>query len=61
MSFSNKNMNDLCDMFEMNHLIKDPAVSIAQTPHVLIIFTLTKIQCLSIRLLSRQIFLTIIV
>ena len=24
MSFSNKNMKDLCDMFELNHLIKDP-------------------------------------
>ena len=23
MSFSNKNMKDLCDMFELNHLIKD--------------------------------------
>ena len=24
MSFSNKNMKDLCDMFELSHLIKDP-------------------------------------
>ena len=24
MSFSNKNMKDLCDMFELNHIIKDP-------------------------------------
>ena len=24
MSFPNKNMTDLCDMFELNHLIKDP-------------------------------------
>ena len=24
MLFSNKNMKDLCDMFELNHLIKDP-------------------------------------
>ena len=24
MSFSNKNMKDLCDMFELNYLIKDP-------------------------------------
>ena len=24
MSFSNRNMKDLCDMFELNHLIKDP-------------------------------------
>ena len=24
MSFSNKSMKDLCDMFELNHLIKDP-------------------------------------
>ena len=24
MSFSNKNMKDLCDMFELKHLIKDP-------------------------------------
>ena len=23
MSFSNKNMTDLCDMFKLNHLIKD--------------------------------------
>ena len=25
MSFSNKNVKDLCDKFELNHLIKDPA------------------------------------
>ena len=25
MSFSNKNMKDLCDVFELNHLIKDPS------------------------------------
>ena len=25
MSFSNKNMKDMRDMFELNHLIKDPA------------------------------------
>ena len=24
MSLSNKNMKDMCDMFELNHLIKDP-------------------------------------
>ena len=24
MSFSNKNMKNLCDMFELNHLIEDP-------------------------------------
>ena len=24
MSFSNKNMKDLCDIFELSHLIKDP-------------------------------------
>ena len=24
MSFSHKNVKDLCDMFELNHLIKDP-------------------------------------
>ena len=58
MSFSNKNKKDLCDMFELNHLIKDPHASKGQTPHVLIIFTITKIQCFSIRLLSRQVFLT---
>ena len=23
-SFSDKNIKDLCDMFELNHLIKDP-------------------------------------
>ena len=27
MSFSNKNMKDLCDMFELNHLIEDPTCS----------------------------------
>ena len=61
MSFSNKNMKDLCDMFELNHLIKDPTCSKAQITHVLIIFTLTKIKCFSIRLLSRQVFLITIV
>ena len=41
MSFTNKHMKDLYDMFELNHLIKVPK---AQTAHILIIFTLTKIQ-----------------
>ena len=59
--FSNKNMKDLCDMIELNISLKIQHVSIAQTPHILIIFTLTKIHCLSIRLLSREVFLTIIV
>ena len=61
MSFSNKNIKDLCDMFELNHLIKGPKCFKSSNPHVLIIFTLTKIQCFSIRLLSRQVFLTTIV
>ena len=52
-SFSNKNMKDLYDMFELNHLIKTQHVSKAQTPYVLITFTLTKMQCFLIHLLSR--------
>ena len=32
MSFSNKNMKDLCDMFELNHLIKDPTCSKSPNP-----------------------------
>ena len=50
MSFSNKNMKDPCDMFELNHLIEDSTV-----------FTIIKIQCFFIYLLSRQVFLTTIV
>ena len=32
MSFSNKNMKDLCDMFELNHLIKDPTYFKSSNP-----------------------------
>ena len=32
MSFSNKNMKDLCDMFELNHLIKDPTCFKSSNP-----------------------------
>ena len=32
MSFSNKNMKKLCDMFELNHLIKDPTCSKSSNP-----------------------------
>ena len=36
MSFSNKNMKDLCDIFELNHLIKDPTCfKSSKTPHIL--------------------------
>ena len=51
MSFSNKNMKKLCDIFELNYLIIDPKF---QTPRVLIIFTLTKIPGFIIHLLSRD-------
>ena len=55
MPFSNKNLKHVCDMFELNHLIK---YSKAQTPHVLITSTLRKRQCF---LLSKLTFLTTIV
>ena len=29
---SNKNMKDMCDMFELNHLIKDPPCSKSSNP-----------------------------
>ena len=32
MSFSNKNMKDLCDMFELNRLIKDPTCFKSSNP-----------------------------
>ena len=32
MSFSNKNMKNLCDMFELNHLIKDPTCFKSSNP-----------------------------
>ena len=32
MSFSNKNMKDLCDMFELNHIIKDPTCLKSSNP-----------------------------
>ena len=32
MSFSNKSMKDLCDMFELNHLIKDPTCFKSSNP-----------------------------
>ena len=32
MSFSNKNMKDLCDMFELKHLIKDPTCFKSSNP-----------------------------
>ena len=31
-SFSNKNMKDLCDMFELNHLMKDPTCFKSSNP-----------------------------
>ena len=61
MSFSNENMKDLCDKFELNHIIKYPTRFKSSNPHVLIIFMLTKIKCFLIHLLSRQAFLTTIV
>ena len=61
MSFSNENMKDLCDKFELNHIIKYPTRFKSSNPHVLIIFILTKIKCFLIHLLSRQAFLTTIV
>ena len=60
-SFSNKNMKDLCDMFELNHLIKDQTCFKSSNPSCIDILTLTKIKCFSICLLSRQVFLTTIV
>ena len=42
MSFSNKNMNDLCDIIELNHLIKDPTCFKSSKPSCIVIFTLTK-------------------
>ena len=46
MLFSYKNMKYLY-MFELNHRIKDPTCffNMFQTPHVLIISTLTKRKC----------------
>ena len=61
-SFSNKNMKDMCDMFELNHIIiKTQHISKAQTPHVLIISILTKRQRFLSHLLSRPAFMTTIV
>ena len=44
MLFSNKNIKDLCDMFELNHHIENPKGSRAHTPHVLLNSILTKVQ-----------------
>ena len=61
MSFFNKNMNDLCDTFELNHLIKTQHVSKVETPHVLMFSILTKRQRFLVHLLSRLAFLITIV
>ena len=42
MSFSNKNMKDLCDMFELNHLIKDPTCFKNSNPSCIDNFYTTK-------------------
>ena len=54
MSYTNKNMKDLCDMFELNHLIKGPTCFKSSNPTCIDNFALTKIQCFSIRLLLFQ-------
>ena len=60
MSFSNKNMKDLCNMFELNHPIKTQHDSKAETPHIMIISILKKRRCFLIHLLSRLVFFTTI-
>ena len=61
MSFSKKNIKDLCDLFELNHIIKDPTRFKRQTPHALIISILTKRHRFLIHLLSRLAFLVTVV
>ena len=61
MSFSNKNMKDLSDMFELNHLVKDPTCFKRSSPSCIDNFYTIKKKCYLIYLLSRQAFLTTIV
>ena len=61
MSFSKKNIKDLCDLFELNHIIKDTTRFKRQTPHALIISILTKRHRFLIHLLSRLTFLVTVV
>ena len=61
MSFFKKNIKDLCDLFELNHIIKDPTRFKRQTPHALIISILTKRHRFLIHLLSRLAFLVTVV
>ena len=42
MSFSNKNMKDLCEMFELSHLIKDPTCFKSSNPSCIDIFYINK-------------------
>ena len=42
MSFSNKNMKDLSDMFELNHLIKDPTCFKSSNPSCIVNFYTNK-------------------
>ena len=60
LSFANKNMKDLCDMFELNHLMKNPTCFKGSNP-LLVISILTKRQGFLIHLLSRLEFRTTIV
>ena len=54
-------MKDLCDMFELSHLIKDPTCFKSSNTSCIDNFYTNKNTMFSIRLLSGQVFLTTIV
>ena len=62
MSFSNNNMRDLCGMFELNYLIKDPTCFKSSNPsYIDNVYTNKKTMFFLIHLLPRQAFLITIV